>query len=81
MNGQQAFDSPISNPDMTPIIPVIFIMKKIYFKCKYLWYIWLWLFLLKKIKVAVCFSGEFYTQLEPNDTLKQKLCKNINFIS
>ena len=31
---QQAFNSPISNSDMTLIIPVIFIMKKIYFKCK-----------------------------------------------
>ena len=45
--------------------------------------------LLKKIEVVVWFGGVFYTsirqwfaaQLEPNDTLKQKLCENINFIS
>ena len=39
MIGQQAIDSPISNSDMILIIPVIFIMKNIYFKCKCLLYV------------------------------------------
>ena len=90
MIGQQAFDSPIYNSDMTLIIPVIFVKKKKLLQMQVSVVCIVMVTLLKKIEVFVWFGGEFYPsirkwfapQLEPNDTLKQNLlCENINFIS